>query len=87
MFDEIGFLVVELLVLRPVGVERRQELDEFTLVLVEYAEDGWGFIRVGYKYLQGGVSTNQIVTVFTEVWVKGKVVDWGDMECQGRVVN
>lgn len=51
LFDQIGLLVAELLVLGAVVLELAEELDEFGLVLQQDVEDGLGLVRIGHKHL------------------------------------
>lgn len=52
LFDQVGLLVVELLVLRPVVLEPAEELDELGLVLEQDVQDGLRLVRVGDKHLK-----------------------------------
>ena len=52
LLDQVGFLVVELLVLRPVRVELGQELDQLVLVPDQDVQDGFGLVGVGHKHFK-----------------------------------
>ena len=52
LLDQVGFLVVELLVLRPVRVELGQELDQLVLVPDQDVQDGFGLVGVGHKHFE-----------------------------------
>lgn len=49
--DQIGLLVVELLVLRPFRVELHQEVHQLVLISQQYVQDRFRFIRVSNEYL------------------------------------
>lgn len=51
LFDEIGLLVTELLILGAVVLELAEELNEFGLVLQQDVEDWLGLVRIGHKHL------------------------------------
>lgn len=51
LFDQVGLLVVELLVVRAVLLEVAQEVDEFGLVLEQDVDDGLSLVGVCYKHL------------------------------------
>ena len=53
LFDQVGLLVVELFVLRPVVLELAEELDELGLVLQQDVKDGLRLVWVGHKHLGG----------------------------------
>lgn len=51
LFDQVGLLVGELLVVGAVVLELAEELDEFGLVLQQDVQDRLGLVRVGHKHL------------------------------------
>ena len=51
LLDEVGLLVVELLILAAVRVELAEELHQLLLVAQEDVQDGLGLVRVCYKHL------------------------------------
>ena len=51
LLDEVGFLVVELIVVRPFGEKVGQELDQLRFVLQQDVQDGLRFLRVGHEHL------------------------------------
>lgn len=53
LFDKVGLLVAELLVVCAIVLELAEELDEFGLVLQKDVQDGLGLVRVGHKHLNG----------------------------------
>ena len=52
--DEIGLLVVELLVLGAVGVELCEEVHELVLVAQEYVQYRLRLVRVRHEHLEPG---------------------------------
>lgn len=52
LLDQVGLLVVELLVLGPVRVEFRQEVNQLLLVPQQNVQDRLRLVRVGHKYLK-----------------------------------
>jgi len=58
---EICFLIIELFILRPVGVESRQKLDKFLAVPEKYFLNWTRFVGVCHKHLY--IDTQQSVTV------------------------
>ena len=52
LLDEVGLLVVELLILAAVRVELAEELHQLLLVAQEDVQDGLGLVRVCYKHLR-----------------------------------
>ena len=83
--DEIGLLVVELLVLGAVGVELGEEVHELVLVAQEYVQYRLRLIRVRHehlKQLREGSSTgfsSEIGTMLRD-WAVGQA--WGS--CYSR---
>lgn len=54
LFDQVGLLVVELLVVRAVLLEVVEEVDEFGLVLEQDVHDGLRLVGVRHKHLVVG---------------------------------
>lgn len=52
LLDEIGFLVVELLILGPVRVELGEEVHELVLISKQNVQNGLRFVGVGNKHLK-----------------------------------
>lgn len=51
LFDQVGLLIVELLVIRAVLLEVVEEVDEFSLVLEQDVDDGLRLVGVRHKHL------------------------------------
>lgn len=51
LFDQVGLLVIELLVVHAVLLEVVEEVDEFGLVLEQDVDDGLRLVGVGHKHL------------------------------------
>lgn len=52
LLDEVGLLIVELLVLGPVRVELGQEIDQLVLISQQNVQDGLGLVGICHKDLQ-----------------------------------
>ena len=52
LFDQVGLLIIELVVLGTVVVEARQKLYQFVTIANQDRLDGWRLVGVGYKYLK-----------------------------------
>lgn len=52
LLDQVGLFVVELLVLGPIRVEFREEVDELLLVAQQDVQDRLRLVGVGHEHLQ-----------------------------------
>lgn len=51
LFDKVGLLIVELLVVRAILLEVAQEVDEFGLILEQDVGDGLRLVGIRHKHL------------------------------------
>lgn len=71
LLDQVGLLVIELLVVRAVLLEVVEEVDEFGLVLEQDVDDGLRLVGVRHKHLVvvvvveggGGKTANRVVLI------------------------
>lgn len=52
LLNQVGFLVIKLLILGAVCVEAREKLDQFVLVAEQDLQDGTWLVWVGHKHLE-----------------------------------